>query len=169
MAASTQRSRPGPEAGARELVITRVFDAPRELVFAAWTTREHLLNWAAPTGFAVVDCDGDLRPGGFWRETMRSPEGREYRNGGTYREILPPEKLVYTFAWEEDGKRGHETLVTVVFEDDGGKTKMTFRQATFESVESRDGHRGGWSESLARLAAYLPTMARRAEGAAQSR
>jgi uncharacterized protein YndB with AHSA1/START domain len=162
MAANTQGSRPDAEAGERELVITRVFDAPRELVFAAWTTREHLLNWAAPRNFTVVDCDGDLRPGGVWRETMRSPEGKEHRNGGTYREIVAPERLVYTFAWEEDGKRGHETLVTVTFENEGGKTKMTFRQGPFESVESRDGHQGGWSEAFERLAACVSSMARTA-------
>jgi uncharacterized protein YndB with AHSA1/START domain len=158
MAASSQRSKPAAEAGERELVIIRVFDAPRHVVFAAWTKREHLLNWAAPHGFTVVDCDGDLRAGGSWRETMRSPEGKEHRNGGTYREVVAPEKLVYTFAWEEDGKRGHETLVTIIFEEHGDKTKMTFRQGPFESVESRDGHRGGWSESFERLGAYLPTM-----------
>jgi uncharacterized protein YndB with AHSA1/START domain len=140
----------------RVLLIERVFDAPRPLVFAAWTEREHLVRWGAPHGFTVIHCEAELRPGGAWRAGMRSPEGREHWNGGVYREIVPPERLVYTFAWEDEtGKPGHETLVTITFAEEGEKTRMTFRQAVFQTVEDRDGHQGGWSEAFEKLAELL--------------
>ena len=140
------------------LVITRTFDAPRSLVFQAWTQKEHLDHWCVPRGFTILDSEGELRPGGRWRCRMRSPDGAEYRVGGTYREIVQDELLVFTHAWEnEDGKPGHETLVTLRFADQAGKTKLTFRQATFESAESRDSHAGGWNECLDRLSEYLAT------------
>jgi len=142
----------------RVLVITRVFDAPRTLVWKAWTEREHLVRWSGPHGFTVTHCEGDIRPGGTWRSCLRSPEGVDHWNSGVYREIVPPERLVFTFAWEEDGKRGHETLVTVAFAEEDGRTRMTFRQAVFETVSSRDGHADGWSQAFERLAAYAPTI-----------
>jgi uncharacterized protein YndB with AHSA1/START domain len=87
---------------------------------------------------------------------MRSPEGRDLWLGGVYREIVAPERLVFTHAWDSaDGKPGHETVATVTLVDQGGKTKMTFEQAFFESVEQRDGHQGGWSECFERLAQHL--------------
>ena len=106
------------------LVITRTFDAPRSLVFQAWTQKEHLDHWCVPRGFTILDSEGELRPGGRWRCRMRSPDGAEYRVGGTYREIVQDELLVFTHAWEsEDGKPGHETLVTLRFADQAGKTR----------------------------------------------
>jgi uncharacterized protein YndB with AHSA1/START domain len=87
---------------------------------------------------------------------MRSPDGTDHWLGGVYREIAPPERLVFTHAWEHDeGKPGHETLVTVAFAEQDGKTRLTFRQAAFESVADRDSHREGWTECLDRLEAYL--------------
>ena len=102
---------------------------------------------------------------------MRSPQWGDLWNGGVYREIVEPERLVFTFAWEdENGRRGHETLVTVTFAEEGGRTKMTFRQAVFESVEDRDGYAGGWSESFERLAAHLATLSEgRREGRRNAR
>ena len=145
---------------ARTLVIERTFDAPRALVWEAWTKREHMLQWSCPHGFRITECDGDVRPGGAWRSCMVSPEGTEHRNGGVYKEVAPPERLVFTFAWkDETGKPGHETLCTVTLKEEGGKTRMTFRQEVFESVSSRDGHADGWSQSFERLAAYAPTIA----------
>ena len=150
------RTSPAARSAKPELVITRVVNAPPSLVFKAWTEREHLLHWSAPHGFTVTHCEGDVRPGGAWRSCMRSPEGVDLWLSGVYREIVAPERLVFTHAWEDDeGKRGHETLVTVTFIDHGGKTKLTFRQAFFESVESRDGHMGGWNECFDRLGDYL--------------
>ena len=136
-----------------ELVITRTFDAPRSLVFKAWTEREHLMRWSAPRGFDVIESTGDLRTGGRWRAGMRSPEGVEYWLGGVYREIVPDERLVFTHKWEEEN--AVETLVTVVLAERDGETEMSFRQTGFRSVESRDGHEGGWSEAFDRLGEHL--------------
>jgi uncharacterized protein YndB with AHSA1/START domain len=140
----------------RELVIKRVFDAPRELVFKAWTDPEHLKQWSAPEGFTIPVAEGDLRPGGKWRSMMQKPDGTELWLGGVYREIVEPERLVFTHAWDDkNGKPGHETVVTVTLVERDGKTEMTFRQGLFESVESRDGHQGGWTECFDRLEELL--------------
>jgi uncharacterized protein YndB with AHSA1/START domain len=140
----------------RELVIKRVFDAPRELVFKAWTDPEHLKQWSAPQGFTIPVAEGDLRPGGKWRSMMRKPDGTELWLGGVYREIVEPERLVFTHAWDDkNGRPGHETVVTVTLVERDGKTEMTFRQGLFDSVESRDGHQGGWTECFDRLEELL--------------
>jgi uncharacterized protein YndB with AHSA1/START domain len=139
-----------------DLTITRVFDAPRELVFKAWTDSAYGKEWSAPHGFTVVALEADLRPGGAWRLCMRTPEGQERWVGGVYREIVPPERLVSTHAWQNpDGTPGHETLMTIALAERGDRTEMTFRQTGFESVEDRDGHREGWSESFDRLEEHL--------------
>jgi len=139
-----------------DLTITRVFDAPRELVFKAWTDSAHGSEWSAPRGFTVAVLEADLRPGGAWRLCMRTPEGQELWVGGVYREIVPPERIVSTHAWQNpDGTSGHETLMTVTLAARGDRTEMTFRQTGFESVEDRDGHREGWSESFDRLEEHL--------------
>jgi uncharacterized protein YndB with AHSA1/START domain len=133
-----------------ELVITRVFDAPRDLVWKAWT--ERMDQWSAPKGFTIPVSEGELKPGGSWKAVMRTPEGNELRLSGVYREIKKPERLVFTHAWDDDkGGRGPETLVTVVLNEQGDRTEMIFRQTGFQSRDSRDGHMGGWSESFDRL------------------
>ena len=86
----------------RELVFTRVFDAPRELVFEAWTEPKHLEAWWGPNGFRTESLSMDLRPGGIWRLIMHGPDGREYRNRTVYSEIVAPERLVYQHG-SEDG------------------------------------------------------------------
>jgi len=142
-----------------ELTITRIFDAPRELVFKAWTEKEHLVRWSAPLGFTLTHAEGDLRPGGAWRSCMRSPSGEDLWLGGTYREVVPPARLVFTHAWDQpDGKPGNATLITVSFEDLGGKTRMIFRQSGFETTSSRDGHGEGWNECFERLAELLKSL-----------
>jgi uncharacterized protein YndB with AHSA1/START domain len=138
-----------------ELVITRTFDAPRNLVFRAWTKPEHMVRWLGPHNFTAPSCKMDFRPGGAYRACICSPDGKEYWMRGIYREIVEPERLIFTFSWEEEGERGRENLITVTFGDQGDKTRMTFRQAFFESVEQRDSHQQGWSECLERLAQYL--------------
>ena len=139
----------------RELSIVRVFDAPRHLVFQAWTQKEHLDRWSAPKGFTIPFSEGELRPGGRWRCCMRAPDGSEHWLSGVYREIVENELLVFTHAWETDGVRGHETVVTVRFSDQDGKTRVEFRQEFFDSIASRDGHAGGWAECFDLLADYL--------------
>jgi uncharacterized protein YndB with AHSA1/START domain len=146
-------------AAGRELTITRVLDAPRSLVFKVWTEPSHLVRWWGPKNFTAPSCEMDLRPGGAWRACIRSPEGTDYRMQGVFREIVEPERLVFTFAWEDDeGEPGHQTLVTVTFAEQDGRTRLTFHQATFESVESRDSHHGGWSECFDRLEDYLARL-----------
>ncbi len=144
------------KSGQRELVITRVFDAPRHLVFKAWTEPEHIARWRGPKGYTTTVISMELRPSGAYRYRMRSPEGTDHWLRGVYREIVEPERLVFTYAWEDEhGRPGHETLVTVTFEDLHGKTRLTLRHALFESVTARDAHHSGWSSSLERLAEYL--------------
>ncbi len=139
------------------LSITRMFDAPRELVFEAWTNPDHLAEWWGPTGYTASSCTIKLTEGGGWRTCMRNnSDGAEHWAQGTYREIVAPERLVFSFAWEETpGVPGRETLVTVTFADRAGKTEMTFQQAVFESAEDRDSHRSGWQECFDDLAGYL--------------
>ena len=140
----------------RVLVITRVFDAPRELVFKAWTDARLARNWWGPRDYPAVELEMDARPGGTWRGRLRSVEtGQELPLGGVFREIVAPDRIVFTFKWDEEGERGLETLVTVAFAEQGGKTLMTFRHEPFQSVEERDGHRGGWGSSFDRLADYV--------------
>jgi uncharacterized protein YndB with AHSA1/START domain len=101
----------------------------------------------------------DIRPGGAYRVCMRSPEGVDHWKQGIYREIVPPERIVFTFAWEDaDGKPGHELLTTVTFAEHGTKTKLTLHQAVFETVERRDDHRGGWTSCLERFADYMASI-----------
>jgi len=138
-----------------ELVITRTFDAPRALVFRAWSAPEHVARWLGPKDFTAPSCTMDFRPGGAYRACIRSAEGKEYWMRGIYREIVEPERIMFTFSWEEEGERGRENLVTVTFAEQGNKTRMTFRQAFFESIEQRDSHHQGWSECIDRLAQYL--------------
>ena len=165
MAASPKRKL-ATEMDERTLVLTRVFDAPRELVFKAWTTREHLMAWSAPHGFTVTDAEGDLRPGGRWRSCMVAPDGSSYWLGGVYREIVPPERLVFTHIWDDqDGIPGEETVVSVTFEDVGGKTRLTLKQALFASIAARDGHSGGWNEALERLGGHLAATGNHAPAA----
>lgn len=141
-----------------ELLITRFIDAPRALVFKVWTTPEHMVRWWGPKDFTAPSIKMDFRPGGAYRACIRSPEGKDYWMTGVYRDIVEPERIVFTFRWEEEGER--ENLVTVTFADHNGKTRLDFRQAFFETVEQRDSHHGGWSECLDRLVALMDAAAR---------
>ena len=150
------RNTPIVEPAERELVITRVFDAPRDLIFRAWTDPRQAVQWWGPRDYPATHLEMDVRPGGVWRGRLRSiADGRELTLGGVFREIVAPERVVFTFAWDEEGERGIETLVTVTFAEEEGKTRMTFRQVPFQSIEERDGHRGGWTSSFDRLAEYV--------------
>ena len=144
------------DTAAAELFIRRIFDAPRRLVFEAWTDPEHLARWWGPQGFAIIACKAEVRPGGAWHRTMRSPEGNVIRKHGAYREIVAPERLVFTYVSNDaEGNPGPATLVTVTFADVGGKTRLTLRQTLFESVAARDAHHVGWTSCLQRFAEYL--------------
>jgi uncharacterized protein YndB with AHSA1/START domain len=143
-------------AAERELVITRLLGAPREMVFRAWTESKQAMQWWGPEGFAVVALEMDVRPGGQWRKCMRSPEGRDYWRKGVYREVVAPERLVFTYVSDDPlGEPGHETLVTVSFAERGDQTLMTLRHSGFDSVPARDSHRGGWTSCIDRFARYV--------------
>lgn len=144
-----------PEAQ-RILDIEREFDAPRELVFQVWTDAEHFAQWCAPAGLDIVENTLDLRRGGVWWSRMIAPDGEECIASGVYREIVEPERLVFTYAHEmPDGSRGPETLVTVTFTEQQGRTVVHLHQAVFDTVENRVAHSMGWGECLDRLAAHL--------------
>jgi uncharacterized protein YndB with AHSA1/START domain len=139
-----------------ELTITRSFKAPPSLVFKAWTRPEHLVRWLGPKEFRAHDIALDVREGGSWRACITGPDGDENWMGGRYREISPPDRLVFTFAWDSTG---FESVVTITLAADGDQTAMTFHQAPFASVESRDSHNQGWSSSFDRLAALVAELA----------
>lgn len=140
----------------RTLVLEREFDAPPGLVFTMWTESEHFSQWCAPARFRIVDARVDARRGGVWWSIMAAPDGEECRASGVYREVVPVERLVFTYAHETPaGERGPETLVTVTLEDANGKTRLRLEQSVFDSVDNRVAHSMGWSECFARLEAYL--------------
>src|SRR5271157_4481318 len=134
----------------REIVATRLFHAPRELVFKMWTDREHISNWWGPRGFTTTTYEMDVRPGGVWRFTMHGPDGRNYENKIVYREIVAPERISYF----HESPPPFDTTVTFTEQDDG--TSVTAR-LRFESAELRDrcakdhGAVEGLQQTLARL------------------
>jgi uncharacterized protein YndB with AHSA1/START domain len=162
-----------------EFVITRIFNAPRILAFKAWTDPQQMAQWWGPHGFTNPVCELDVRVGGAWRIVMRGPDGTEHPAKGVYREIVEPERIVWTIdhsdlpdQWHDmvnpnrpqgQGKPTLEALSTVTFEEFEGMTKLTIR-TRFESVAIRDallkiGMNEGWSQSLERLAAVLRARA----------
>ena len=143
----------------RELVLTRVFDAPRSLVYQVWTQPEHLANWLGPQGFTSKVLKSELKVGGAYRYYMRDPQGGDHWQQGVFREIVKPEKLVFTYEWaNEHGEATRpQTLVTITLEELDDKTRLTLRQGVFESVTARDDHQGGWISSFEHLADYLAT------------
>lgn len=132
-----------------ELRLERLIAAPPERLFALWTEPEQIVKWWGPEGYTVPAHSIVTRPGGAWRTTMRTPEGKTHTVSGKYRTIEPPRRLVFSWAWEDEhGVRGHETEVTVTFAPAPGGTKLTLVQKEFESKESRDRHADGWASSL---------------------
>ena len=148
--------RPEP-AEDRVLILTRVFDAPRALVFQAWTRPAHLARWWGPKDFTLPTCEQDFRAGGAYRFCMRAPDGTDHWVGGVYREVVTPERLVFT--WEREDEEGlrfqSKMVVTVTFAEHGGQTRLTLHQSAFQTVADRDDHNGGWTQCLDRLAQYI--------------
>lgn len=144
-----------------ELIITRTLDAPPSLVFALWSDPEHMKRWMGPANFTCPEVEIDFRVGRSYRAMIKSAEHGESWFGGVYREIERDRRLVFTFAWDNDGpSRGVETLVTITFEERDGKTVQTFHQRPFFDVERRDSHVGGWSEAFDKLEAYAMKVAK---------
>jgi uncharacterized protein YndB with AHSA1/START domain len=144
----------------RSVAITRVFDAPRERVFAAWTQAKHLAHWFGPKGFTVPSCEADPRPGGVFRLCMRSPEGKDYWVRGQYREIVPPERLVIACTADDDqGITRLEELIDVTFTQRGGETELkllaTASGPGAEAAAMIEGMPKGWAQTITRLDAHL--------------
>lgn len=134
------------------LEMERLIPAPPERVFEYWTEPELVAKWFGPGDFDVPSSQLDLRPGGKWRTTIRSPEGKLRTVSGVYNTIDPPRRLVFTWAWDDDdGVRGHETQVTVTLEPTPGGTRLRLVQEDFQNREIRDRHNGGWASSLSKL------------------
>jgi len=135
-----------------ELRLERLIPAPPQRVFALWSEPEQLVKWWGPEGADIPAHAIDPHPGGSWRTTMRTADGKHHTVSGVYRAIEPPRRLVFTWAWEnEHGARGHETEVTVTFMSAPGGTRLVLVQKEFESKESRDRHSHGWGSSFNRL------------------
>jgi uncharacterized protein YndB with AHSA1/START domain len=139
-----------------ELVLARDIGAPRERVFAAWTDVRQAALWWAPRDFTTLSCEMDVRPGGIWRRRMRAPGGAVFTKHGVYREVVVPERLVFTYITEDAaGIVDPETLVTVTFADLGGRTRLTLRHAAFETDAARIDHQGGWIGALERFTVFI--------------
>lgn len=146
-----------------DLVITRVFDAPRALVFKAWTETEHMAQWWGPKGFTNPVCEMDVRVGGELRIHMRAPDGVVYPMKGMFEEIVPPERLVFvSSALDGDGKSMFDVLTTVIFDEQRGKTELTLQlrviKATALAPQYLKGMQAGWTQSLDRLEEKLGKM-----------
>ena len=146
------------------IIGTRVFDAPRELVFSAFTDPNHLAQWWGPDGFTTTTSAFEFRPGGVWRFVMHGPDGRDYQNRVTYVEIVPPQRIVYRHTGDEDVEPVKFTQ-TITFEDmGGGKTKLTWH-GRFPSAAERDrvikeyGADKGLTQTMARLAEHVTALA----------
>lgn len=145
------KNSPGTAPDARTIVLTRTFDAPRELVFAAWTEPKHIVHWFyASEGWTTPFAETDIRPGGAFRIGFASPDGKsDFVFEGIYNEIVRPERIVLTIA---DGRP-----VTVTLAEDKGKTKLTL-ELTLEKIHSEEQQREGWGAMLVHLGEYLAAL-----------
>jgi uncharacterized protein YndB with AHSA1/START domain len=156
------------ERGKRDVMITRIFDAPRELAWMAWTDPEHFMQWWGPKDYTCPYCEMDLQVGGKYLYCMRSPEGKDYWGTGVFREIIPMERIVFTDSFADE--KGNvvpathygmspdfplEMLVIVTFEDLADKTKMTLQHIGVPIGPDNEGTQQGWSESFDKLAESL--------------
>ena len=146
------------------LTVTRLYDAPREAVFRAWTDPVQFSRWMGPGSIRAEVKQMETKPGGAYRIVMHgTPKGTSVVSG-SYREIVPPERLVFTWAWEEDEathRAGHESIVTVTLRAVGTRTELTLRHERLESTTSRDSHGQGWNGCLDKLGPWLADNARR--------
>jgi len=168
MATTSIIDRPATKSVERELVINRVFNAPREQVWKAWTEPEQMKRWWGPKGFTSPVSKIDLRVGGKYLGSMRSPEGKDFWSTGVYREIVPMERIVCTDSFADE--KGNvvpathygmgedfplEMLITVTFEDIGHKTSLTLRHEGLPADKMRELTEAGWKESFDKLAEIL--------------
>lgn len=144
----------------REIVISRVVDAPQELVWKVWTEPEHVAKWWGPNGFTCTIETMDVRPGGMWKLVMHGPDGVDYPNKSRFIEVVKPERIVFSHGGAKEGGPGVHFEATWTFEALGGKTRVTGR-LLFPTAEKRDfvvkefGAIEGGKQNLERLAEYL--------------
>ncbi|HEY6280285.1 MAG TPA: SRPBCC family protein [Burkholderiales bacterium] len=152
------------ETAGREIVITRVFDAPRELVFNAWVDPKQVVHWWGPKGFTTTIEKMDVRPGGVWKHVMHGPDGTDYPNKSVFIEVVKPERIVFSHGGGRKGGPAAQFQATWTFEAQGAKTKLTIRML-FRSAAERDqvvkeyGAIEGGKQTLDRLAEHLAKMA----------
>jgi uncharacterized protein YndB with AHSA1/START domain len=141
---------------ADEIRITRLFNAPRALVYRAWTDPNMLARWFGCGALTIVSATSDARVGGEWRVVMRSPEGGDYPAYGQYLELTPVERIMMTHQWEKNlvdvNPPRHKTTVTIQLLEENGGTRLEFRQTGLATVASRDSHVGGWCDAMDALA-----------------
>jgi uncharacterized protein YndB with AHSA1/START domain len=139
------------------LHLTRIFDAPRERVFDAWTKRDHFIQWMCPSGVTITVMEIDVRVGGAWRVDGKNESGRVFASSGKYVEVKRPERLVFTWAHHADGNfanvRGHETTVRIELRAVGNKTELTLIHGAFTDGYTQ--HKAGWEGSFDKLATFL--------------
>ncbi len=138
------------------LTIRRRYNAPAAKVFNAWTDPEKMRRWFGPAGVEVLRAESDARVGGRYRIVAQSPGGEEHDVSGVFRQVVPNEKLVFTWAWRSTPER--ESLVTVEFERDGSGTLLTLTHERFFDEAARDRHQHGWGATLDRLERMLPDL-----------
>ena len=140
----------------RVLRLTHRFDAPREIIFRAWTDASWLVRWMGPQACSCPFAEIDLRVGGAFRLAIRNAEGKDHVAFGTYQAIESPGQLTFTWQWEqEDGSPGHEMLIEIELRESDAGTDMVFTQTRFPTEDSRDQHQGGWTSSFASLVDVL--------------
>ena len=140
----------------RTLVLSRMINAPRELVFEAWSHPKHLVRWWGPNDFTLPYCEQDFRVGGKYRFCMRAPDGSDHWVRGEYTHINAPSRLVFTWLREDDeGDIWCDTVVEITLEQRGTSTLLTLNQTTFATVPHCEEHGVGWNECLDRLAQFI--------------
>ena len=151
MDAKPNLAEPGPTKPS--LTIKRRLKAPPAKVYSAWTDPKKIAHWSGPSGGETLSAEADPRAGGRFRVVFRTADGQEHDVGGTYREVVPNEKLVFTWAWRTTPER--ESLVTVSLRGEGDRTVLTLTHEQFFDEAARDAHRAGWTGALDKLERYV--------------
>lgn len=144
-----------------ELKLDRTFEAPLELVWRLWESRDHMIRWWGPESFTCIELDWELTPGRPWRAMMASRQfnRKVSRMGGVIREVDKHRRIVFSFAWDEDSGRDMDTVITVTFAEKNGATVQSFHQTPFSNIASRDSHVGGWNSLINKQQLYAENTA----------
>lgn len=159
MSANAEPEHPNLATRDDELRLERTFDAPLELVWRLWESRDHMIRWWGPESFTCVELDWAFTPNSPWRAKMASKEYRVSRMSGVIKEIERHKRIVFTFAWDNDSGRDMDTVITVLFSEKNGRTTQSFHQTPFSSVAMRDSHVGGWNSLINKQQLYAENTA----------